>query len=126
MSRFEPFSVLIAVGLFAIATAIDLVGFVGNVSGRGSANEAIRQSGPALDAALRATTRQDLRGAGSFDAVVMGTGAAGGLAALLLTEAGLRVLVLEAGSTGSPRRSFSRGLIRGTVARLLGSSAVKP
>jgi choline dehydrogenase-like flavoprotein len=85
----------------------------------------LSQAGPALDAALRATTRQDLRGAGSFDALVIGTGAAGGLAALLLTEAGLRVLVLEAGSAGSPRRSLSRWLIRGTVARLLGSSAVE-
>jgi choline dehydrogenase-like flavoprotein len=85
----------------------------------------LSQAGPALDAALRATTRQDLRGAGSFDALVIGNGAAGGLAALLLTEAGLRVLVLEAGSAGSPRRSLSRWLIRSTVARLLGSSAVE-
>ena len=46
--------------------------------------------------ALHATTPEVLR-AGAYDAIVIGTGAAGGLAALLLTEAGLRVLVLEAG-----------------------------
>src|SRR5215469_14807599 len=51
----------------------------------------------ALAAALRATTPEVLR-AGSHDVVVIGAGAAGGLAAMLLAEAGLRVLVLEAGS----------------------------
>src|SRR6478672_5474070 len=53
--------------------------------------------GPALAAALRATTPEVMRAAGAYDAAVIGAGAAGGLAALLLTEAGLRVLVLEAG-----------------------------
>jgi choline dehydrogenase-like flavoprotein len=53
--------------------------------------------GPALTAALDATTPEALRTA-TCDALVIGSGAAGGLAALLLTEAGLRVLVLEAGS----------------------------
>src|SRR5215813_2402667 len=58
--------------------------------------------GSALTAALRATTSEVLRVAGAYDAVVIGAGAAGGLAALLLTEAGLRVLVLEAGSARTP------------------------
>jgi choline dehydrogenase-like flavoprotein len=53
--------------------------------------------GSALTAALRATTSEVLRVAGAYDAVVIGAGAAGGLAALLIAEAGLRVLVLEAG-----------------------------
>jgi choline dehydrogenase-like flavoprotein len=52
--------------------------------------------GPALTAALDATTTEVLR-TESCDALVVGAGAAGGLAALLLVEAGLRVLVLEAG-----------------------------
>ena len=53
--------------------------------------------GPALAAALRATTPEVLRTANAYDALVIGAGAAGGLAALLLAEAGVRVLVLEAG-----------------------------
>ena len=51
----------------------------------------------ALAMALHATTPEVLR-VGGYDALVIGAGAAGGLAALLLAEAGLRVLVLEAGS----------------------------
>src|ERR1700693_4031801 len=66
--------------------------------------------GPALAAALRATTPEVLRAAGAYDALVIGAGAAGGLAALLLAEAGLRVLVLEAGWARPPIGSFSRRL----------------
>lgn len=58
--------------------------------------------GPALAAALRATTPEVLRTANAYDALVIGAGAAGGLAALLLAEAGLRVLVLEAGRARAP------------------------
>src|SRR5262249_1870827 len=54
---------------------------------------------------------------------VVGAGATGGLAALLLAEAGLRVLVLDAGPARSPIRSLSRRLIRGTIRRLLGPAA---
>jgi choline dehydrogenase-like flavoprotein len=61
----------------------------------------VARRGPALSAALRATTAPTLRAADTWDAVIVGSGAAGGLAALLLAEAGLRVLVLEAGSTAS-------------------------
>jgi choline dehydrogenase-like flavoprotein len=61
--------------------------------------------GPALAAVLRSTTLEALRAAGAPDAVVVGAGAAGGLAALLLAEAGLRVLVLDAGSPQAARRS---------------------
>src|SRR6266516_4244064 len=74
---------------------------------------------PALVAALRASTLQAVRAKGAFDALVIGAGAAGGLAALLLAEAGLRVLVLDAGLPRSPIRSLSRRLARGTIRRLL-------
>jgi choline dehydrogenase-like flavoprotein len=63
--------------------------------------------GPALAAALRATTPEGLRAPGAYDALVIGAGAAGGLAALLLAEAGLRVLVLEAGLARPPIGSRS-------------------
>ena len=62
--------------------------------------------------------------AARYDAIVIGAGAAGGLAALSLTEAGLRVLVLDAGVVRSPSRSFSRRLTRGLIRRILGHSAL--
>jgi choline dehydrogenase-like flavoprotein len=43
---------------------------------------------------------------GPFDAVVVGAGATGAVAAMVLGEAGLRVLVLEAGPELSARRAF--------------------
>ena len=49
-----------------------------------------------LDAAINAASISAVTGK-SHDAIVVGGGAAGGLAALLLTEAGLNVLVLDAG-----------------------------
>jgi choline dehydrogenase-like flavoprotein len=72
--------------------------------------------GPALAAVLRTTTLEALRATGPHDALVVGAGAAGGLAALLLAEAGLRVLVLDAGSPqGRPQppvRRLANGLVR--------------
>ena len=67
----------------------------------------------ALALALHGTTPEVLR-VGGYDALVIGAGAAGGLAALLLAEAGLRVLVLEAGSTRTPpdSRSFHPGTLK--------------
>jgi choline dehydrogenase-like flavoprotein len=59
------------------------------------------------------------------DAVVIGAGAAGGLAALLLAEAGLRVLVLDAGSARSPIGAFCRRLARSAVHRLLGPNTLQ-
>ncbi|HEX4230821.1 MAG TPA: GMC family oxidoreductase [Bryobacteraceae bacterium] len=41
-----------------------------------------------------------------FDAIVVGSGACGGWAAMHLSQAGMKVLLLEAGSTISPARDF--------------------
>ena len=52
--------------------------------------------GDKLEAAINAATIEAVTGR-MHDAIVVGGGAAGGLAALLLTEAGLNVVVLDAG-----------------------------
>ena len=52
---------------------------------------------PTLEAAISAATLDRLQDPRGVDAVVVGAGAAGGMAALRLTSAGLRVLVLDAG-----------------------------
>jgi choline dehydrogenase-like flavoprotein len=74
--------------------------------------------GPALSESLRATTPETLRAIGTQEAIVIGGGASGGMAALLLAEAGLRVLVLDAGLTPSPLRSAWCGLAGGMARRL--------
>lgn len=74
--------------------------------------------GPALSGVLRTTTIEELRSAGAQDAIVVGAGAAGGLAALLLAEAGLRVLVLEAGWQHSPQGTVVRRAIASMTRRL--------
>lgn len=57
---------------------------------------------PEVAAIIEATNRKAPSDLNGHDAIVIGAGAAGGLAADLLTEAGLKVLVLDAGI----RRSF--------------------
>ena len=78
--------------------------------------------GPALTAALSATTPDATRTA---DAIVVGAGATGGLAARLLAEAGLRVLVLDAGLPSSSIRTLGRRLSHNIARRLLGSAGPK-
>jgi choline dehydrogenase-like flavoprotein len=72
----------------------------------------------ALSAVLQATTLEGLRGRGNHDVIVVGAGAAGGLAAMLLSEAGLRVLVLDAGLPQSWSRAPLRRLAGSLVRRL--------
>ena len=69
--------------------------------------------GSELSAVLRNTSLEALRKANSHDVIVVGAGAAGGWAAMLLTESGLRVLVLDA--------SLPRALSRAPVRRLPGA-----
>jgi choline dehydrogenase-like flavoprotein len=80
--------------------------------------------GPALTASLRATTLEVASSTTRYDAVVIGAGAAGGFAAQLLTEAGLCVLVLEAGLVRSPIGSLRRRLARSLTGRVLGHAAL--
>ena len=81
-------------------------------------------AGPALTAALRATTLEVARSPSLYDAVVIGAGAAGGLAALLLTEAGLRVLVLDAGVVRSSIRLLCASMTRRLTRQFLGAAAL--
>ncbi len=55
----------------------------------------------------------------TFDAIVVGSGAAGGVAAKTLTEAGLDTLVLEAGPRLDPAADFPPPAGRDRLARLL-------
>ena len=74
------------------------------------------QPSPALCAAIDAATIDRLEDSRGFDAIVVGAGAAGGLAAQLLTEAGLTVLVLDAGW----RDRFLKAPLRRMIANVIG------
>lgn len=64
-----------------------------------------------LTKVIRQTTLDSVEGATAYDAIIVGSGAAGGLAAAHLTREGLSVLVLDAGLTPPVwQRPKSRGV----------------
>jgi choline dehydrogenase-like flavoprotein len=74
---------------------------------------------PEVAGIIEKSNRQPPSTLTGFDAIVVGAGAAGGLAADLLCEAGLKVLVLDAGL----RRSFWNAPVQRTTSRILGAIA---
>jgi choline dehydrogenase-like flavoprotein len=74
------------------------------------------RASPELSAAIDAATIDRLEDTRGFDAIVVGAGAAGGLAAQLLTQAGLTVLVLDAGW----RDRFLKAPLRRVIANVIG------
>lgn len=78
----------------------------------------------ALKEAIQRTSLESIGRRNAFDAVVVGGGAAGGLAAETLTRAGLRILVLDAGSSLSPWRSPLRWSVGGLVSHLANPKAL--
>ena len=76
----------------------------------------------ALSDAIFAKTLTRLDDPRSFDAIVVGAGAAGGLAAMLLTQFGLKVLLLDAGWQSRFTDAPLRQLISGTVSALSNTS----
>jgi choline dehydrogenase-like flavoprotein len=69
----------------------------------------------ALQAAIDAATIDRIEDPAGFDAIVVGAGAAGGLAAMSLTLAGLKVLLLDAGWHAGFWRAPLRNLIWSVV-----------
>ena len=69
----------------------------------------------ALINAIQRTTLELIEKSGAFDAVVIGAGAAGGLAAERLTQAGLKVLLLDAGF----QPTFLRAPFRRSLAMII-------
>jgi choline dehydrogenase-like flavoprotein len=72
----------------------------------------------ALSEVLRASTPELLCKTDGYDVIVVGGGAAGGLAAMLLAENGMRVLVLDAGPPSAPLNKPVHWLIRRAAQRL--------
>ena len=70
---------------------------------------------PVLQAAIELATPNRVQNQKGFDAIVVGAGAAGGFAALLLCEAGLSVLLLDA---GLPNR-FREAPVKWTTAAIV-------
>lgn len=81
--------------------------------------------GAHLRRAVEAATLDAVRAPGAFEAVVIGAGATGTFASLMLTEAGARVLLLDAGLPPDRLRGFTRRITTGIARRLLGRAAVE-
>lgn len=79
---------------------------------------------PALSDILTGSTLEAVRAIKTHDVIVVGAGAAGGLAAMLAAEAGLRVLVLDAGMPKSPLRWPVRQLTGKMVRQLSGPTLI--
>lgn len=77
-----------------------------------------------LSDAIRQTTLERVQAAGAIDAIVIGAGATGGLAARLWTEAGLRVLVLDAGVFRSPAHVLGQRIAARAARRVLGTNTL--
>jgi choline dehydrogenase-like flavoprotein len=75
--------------------------------------------GPELQAAVNAATLKRVEDPRGFDAIVVGAGAAGGLAAQLLTQAGMTVLLLDAGW----RDGFVSAPLKRAIAEFVGRVA---
>lgn len=73
---------------------------------------------PDLLSAIHKTTPDVLERPGAYDAIVIGAGAAGGLAAERLTQGGLEVLLLDAGFRTPFLHAPGRQLFAATVSRL--------
>ena len=72
----------------------------------------------ALHAAIDAATIDRIEDPSGFDGIVVGAGAAGGLAAMLLTRAGMKVLLLDAGWHSGFWNAPLRQLIWSVVGRV--------
>src|SRR4051812_218268 len=75
----------------------------------------IEEMDPELIGAILAATPERVSNPRGFDAIVVGAGAAGGMASLLLTEAGMYVLLLDAGW----RPAFWQAPLRQTTAAIV-------
>jgi choline dehydrogenase-like flavoprotein len=79
----------------------------------------------ALSEVVRTTTLEAVRADETHDVIIVGAGAAGGLAAMLLAESGLRVLVLDAGLPPSWSHAPVRRMTGTLVRRILEPDALK-
>jgi choline dehydrogenase-like flavoprotein len=68
-----------------------------------------------LTSAIESAALEALDDRSAFDAIVVGGGAAGGMAAMLLSEAGMNVLLVDASQT----RSFLDAPVRSTISRIV-------